>query len=903
MSLAIALNNSLSGLNINRQSLAILSQNIANANTQGYSRKVINQEALYLDGHGAGVSIADISRKVDDYLTRSIRTQNSNVGIGNVMSDYYDRIQIMIGKPGSNNSINSDISTFFNSLQALAQTPENSSLRVNAIQTASTLTANIRSLSNGLSDLRFQADQDLTTEIKQVNSMIVEVYKLNKTISADSALGKSVVELLDKRDKLISQMSEHIDVQTYTKSSGEMSLTTNSGVALLDENIYQLSYSAAGSVDSFANNGALSPVLVQRLDEAGNPAGAPKELVSSGVSSSIVSGISSGRMRGLIELRDKNIPDMVAQLDTLVAGMRDEVNRVHNSGTGFPGANSYTGTRPSNAQDYSAWSGSVRIAVLGSDGLPVASSYSDEPAAQPLTLDLSALDTGTGRGQPTLQGLIDAINYHYGTPQNKLELGNLNNIRLVSNSVGTPGSTSQFNFDFDLQNISGSGAKFFVTGMSVKDNTGTTMTGSSNTLPTVGIADTFNTTLGSNTITINTSGTNTLANGDRVYISPPAGAIDGIQTSEFGRFFTVSNVTSTGFDIQVNGTATTGAGPFTVSGMTVSPAYTEVPAGEAVRTNTNGTFTADLSDNSAADYYTITLDVAVEDEAGNLSTSTVTYRINNNQNNLLNDRYVASSATSPAALVSPASSTALVQALLVDENGVELPKINGEYTTNQVGYLKLQAADGSYIAIDSLNSAENGHPRDVPPTEGTGRSFSHYFELNNFFVRNQGADSGSVNGSARDLAVESRFFSNPNLLSLGTITKSPTPSDPNAPAEHTYRRNVGDNSVIQALAALANQAMNFAEAGGLGQTRQTFDAYAGQIIGLAATTANAATTNQQNAQTLLDGYNQRSDSISGVNLDEELANTIIYQNAYSASARIITVVNQLFDTLIQTVGS
>ena len=55
-------------------------------------------------------------------------------------------------------------------------------------------------------------------------------------------------------------------------------------------------------------------------------------------------------------------------------------------------------------------------------------------------------------------------------------------------------------------------------------------------------------------------------------------------------------------------------------------------------------------------------------------------------------------------------------------------------------------------------------------------------------------------------------------------------------------------------------------------------------MGAAATNSAASTTLKANAQTLLDGYNQRSDSISGVNLDEELANTIIYQNAYSASA-------------------
>ncbi len=68
----------------------------------------------------------------------------------------------------------------------------------------------------------------------------------------------------------------------------------------------------------------------------------------------------------------------------------------------------------------------------------------------------------------------------------------------------------------------------------------------------------------------------------------------------------------------------------------------------------------------------------------------------------------------------------------------------------------------------------------------------------------------------------------------------------------------------------------------------------------AATNAVTARSNYTNANALLDGYNENSSAISGVNLDTELANTIIYQNAYSASARVITVANQLFDVLLSS---
>ncbi|MFN9113932.1 MAG: flagellar basal body rod C-terminal domain-containing protein, partial [Bacteroidota bacterium] len=67
-------------------------------------------------------------------------------------------------------------------------------------------------------------------------------------------------------------------------------------------------------------------------------------------------------------------------------------------------------------------------------------------------------------------------------------------------------------------------------------------------------------------------------------------------------------------------------------------------------------------------------------------------------------------------------------------------------------------------------------------------------------------------------------------------------------------------------------------------------------------TASSAEADLKNARALMSGFSDRSDSISGVNLDEELANTVIYQNAYTASTRVITVVSELFDALLNTFG-
>lgn len=904
MSLALALNNSLSGLNINRQSLAVLSQNIANANTSGYTRKIVEQQSLYLDGNGAGVSIKDVSRKVDEYLIRSVRTQTSEVGAADTITDYSDRIQILLGKPGDQSSIDSNIGSFFNAVQSLATTPENSSLRVNAVNLGKTLAGRISSLSSGLNDLRFQADQDINLATSSINSDLVQIDKLNKTISGELTIGKPVGELLDKRDDLVKDLASYLDIQVYSKTTGEINISTNSGFSLLDDSVYKLSYNSAGSLDSFVSDAPLAPLEIYRLDENGNEVGAPKELVSAGTSSTITSYIGSGKLGGLLEMRDKQLPAIITQLDNLAAGLRDQMNIIHNTGAGFPGAASLIGTHLVVGDDYSQWAGKIRIAVLDGSGKPAAPVYPDESVTRPLTLDLSALDTGngTGAGQPNVQGIIDEINRTFGVPQVKVELGNVNDIRLVSNTSTLPNSAQQLNFDFNVENISATNANLFVTDVQLLDSDGVALTTPTSTLPTVALAGTYNTTAGSNVLTINISGTQGLKNGDLVYLSPPASSIDGIPTDNFGQFFTVSNVLAGSFDVVTATVAATG-GSFTVAGQTATPKYAQVAAGDLVRTKNSGTITADLSGNIISPYYTVKVNLAVDDGAGNISTSTVSYRVNNNDTNLLNARYAASAATGDGKLVYPLSFTPIAKASLVDTNGVELAKTNGAYTTTQSGYLKIEGGNSSnYIAIDSLDSSEQGKPNDTPATAGTNRSFSYYFGLNNFFVDDGDIRTSQTAGSAAALKVENRITTNPNLISLGKLSSSPPPKDTNKPPLYSYERTIGDNSVIQALAKLGIQPIDFNAAGGLGQTRIPLGAYAGQIIGAAATNANVAQTQKSNSQTLLDGYNQRSDSVSGVNLDEELANTIIYQNSYSASARIITVVNSLFDSLIQAVG-
>lgn len=904
MSLLLTLNNALSGLNVSKQAMAVLSSNIANANTPGYSRKVQEQATRIVNGAGAGVQIDEIVRKVDEYLARAMQRQTGTFSKADAINEFTERVQLLLGKPGNADSVDSAITGFFNVMQTLADTPERGSLRLNAINAGVTLARKFSDLASELEQLRYQADFEIESATREVNTLLVQLEGINAAIATAANSGQGTAELLDKRDGLLQDLSEHLDISYYIGANGEVSVTSNTGVALLDGARYELDYSAQPSKDAFINDASMSPIRVYRIT-GGEQVGDPVELVTGGASDDVATGMVSGTIRGLLDMRDERIPRMLEQLDMLAATLRDQVNAVHNAGMPYPGAANFTGTRSVNATEYWEWQGRVRFALLGSDGRPVPSVYSGETSGfRPLKIDLGSLDTGGGAGKPTVQGIIDEINQHFHMPQNKASLGDINNIRLASDTTNLLSTSPSFTFDFDLENIAANAADFLVSSIQVLDSGGVDITSTTDTLPSIALAaaNTYVTTNGSTTVTVNTAAAHGLGNGDLIYLPNPGMAINGIPASQINTYFTVSNVTSTSFTI-TTASAATATGGVAVAAQTARPKYAQALAGEVTRTRSNGTITASFTGNPTSSYYVIRANVAVRKSDGTYATGQVQYRVLNEARNIYNKRYSAEAVTGQAQLTAPSSSAPLLKAILVDANGTELATSNNIYVNTENGYLKIVAQNsGQYVAIDSLTSKQLGFPSSVPAVAGTNRSFAHFFELNNFFESNAPTSTGdTLRNSAYNLAVESRLRTNSNLISVGGLTQTLRPADPDLPPYYTYERNSGNNTAIQELAGLSLARVSFAAAGGLGETVTDFSGYAGEILGFLAAEARTAKVERDNAKVVLDGFVERANAASGVNLDEELANTIIYQNAYTASARLVTVTNELFETLINSV--
>lgn len=793
MGLSLSLHNAVSGLNASQQGLSTLSQNIANVNTDNYSRQVVYQEAQYIENVGTGVRVEEIIRQVDQFMITATQRQGSEVGKLAVVDEYMQRVQLLLGAPGDDSDLTAYVDNFFNAMQDLADNPELSSMRQALVGSAVILADQVSSLARGLENLRYQADQDIAESVDIINEEIDHLYELNKSFYIARTVGNNISGLLDERDVALQRISELVNLKVTYEDNGAVSLYTADGRALLDDGKYRLDYQEAISPDVFINDSGINPVTVIALDVDGDTIGSPEELIGAGTEGSIDTSITGGKVLGLLQIRDIELPKMLAELDQFAATLREEINAIHNDGAGFPPPDQLIGTREVASTDTSDWTGEFRMAVLDSSGEPIENIYgTEEGGIRPLTLDLAGLDLGYGRGRQAVGDIVDEINAHFGAPQKKIHLNNLNDIRLVSLTENSPAGPN-FSFDFDFENISDAQANVNITNIAIA-----------------------------------------------------GGAL----------------------------TSPLPSGPYGVA------------AGAEGRTGLDFTFDATLAGPA-----TISIDFEVTNlNTGLIETATIQFNVDPALTGVKNDRYIGTATVGTAVEEMPTSFTRFAFAQLVDENGTVV-------SAGNPGYLRITTErDGYVLAIDELDSAELGRVDDTPPLEGTDRGFSHYFELNNFFVRND-----TITGSAINMEVRSDIIANPNFISSGELVQSYQPVAAGAYPDYSYALGKGSNAVAQRMAELATQQVVFDPAGAIPESNLTLTAYSSTILGEAAARSSTAEQSLSYAQLLFDGYNERAEAASGVNLDEELANTIIYQNAYTASARVITTVNELFDTLLNTV--
>ena len=287
--------------------LQVASNNIANANTPGYSREVLDMEesppvaqgSLWF---GTGVNAGSVESIRDQMLELSINDATQQQGNAQAQSAALQQVETLFSDPSQ--GIGSDLTAFFNSINQLSSDPTSIPTRQSVLTAANNLANDFHTTVTQLDGIQQNLDLQVTQSVSQINQLTSQIAALNGQIAPLQQLGQNAGTLEDQRDELIQQLSQLTGVQVLQTNQGETVATSN-GTPLVV------------GTQSFALSTAPGPDGMQHIFAQGTD---------------ITSTLTSGQIGGLLTVRDQSIPNVLSDLDGLASGLAANFNAAQAEG-------------------------------------------------------------------------------------------------------------------------------------------------------------------------------------------------------------------------------------------------------------------------------------------------------------------------------------------------------------------------------------------------------------------------------------------------------------------------------------------------------------------------------------------------------------------------------------------
>jgi flagellar hook-associated protein 1 FlgK len=324
MAISIGLNTAVRALLAQQQAMDAVSHNVANVNTPGYSRqRVLLAPAppAGSSGVGGGVQMLGVQRIRDLFVDFQLRSESQAAGEFAARAESLRMAELAFGEPGEG-GLSAVMDAFFNSWRDLANTPEQSAARSAVVQAGETLAFAANRLNRSLNDIRENANIQVESAVREVNNLAQTVAALNGKIVSVRATGDPASDLSDERDLALDRLAELVDMRFIEMDDGRVDVFLG-GRALVNA-------TTAATIDAVRNPGNLNFFELQwSSDGSAVP-------------------VNSGRIGGLIDQRDVDLPARLADLDTLVGQIITDVNAVHAAGFALDGVTTgqafFTGT-------------------------------------------------------------------------------------------------------------------------------------------------------------------------------------------------------------------------------------------------------------------------------------------------------------------------------------------------------------------------------------------------------------------------------------------------------------------------------------------------------------------------------------------------------------------------------
>lgn len=330
-------------LNMSQQSIAnqqaaltVVSNNISNMNTIGYSKQsvVFNAIPAYDTynwcssigslqiGHGA--EITAIQRNRGQWLDNYYREQNTSYGYYTQIGGMTNNIENMLNKELSTTGLQKKLSDFFTASQSLTSEPTNNAYRIAFVEAANGVAELLNSMSSSLSSMREKAvgtvgdpesftNSQINMSVEELNDKLGQLAKVNGDIAQSMSSGSASNDLLDKRDMILDEISQYLPINTTSNSNGTVDLIID-GKTVVKGGEQRL------NIEAVQSNDPDNPVRIQLTDNEGHVKKAD-----------ISDSLSTGSLKAILDsggTEDLSYQSVLNELDKLANAFATEMNRI-----------------------------------------------------------------------------------------------------------------------------------------------------------------------------------------------------------------------------------------------------------------------------------------------------------------------------------------------------------------------------------------------------------------------------------------------------------------------------------------------------------------------------------------------------------------------------------------------
>jgi flagellar hook-associated protein 1 len=305
-------------LRTSKRSLETTSHNIANSNTEGFSRQrvttqtntPINEGSYVL---GTGVNIQSVKRMHDQQIEKKLNTSMSDHKFNEERGFQLSRVEEVF------NEINSEglgkiLNRFFNSFRELSNQPENEVVRSLVRDNANIVVSDFKRINESITNVKNSIDSKITASVDEINSFASGIAKLNVEIIRLENLGGEAGDLRDQRDQLVRNLSDYFTTQTYEDNRGQ----------------YVVNILNVGSIVTGGSTNELK--AVNTTGGKSSDEGQVEIFFANRSSNPITAKIKGGSLGGMIKTRNEDIKELRNQVDSLAFGLASATNAIHSRG-------------------------------------------------------------------------------------------------------------------------------------------------------------------------------------------------------------------------------------------------------------------------------------------------------------------------------------------------------------------------------------------------------------------------------------------------------------------------------------------------------------------------------------------------------------------------------------------